>query len=87
MSYVESEFSGGESVYCINEVQMRKAVALATADPRSGPRIQELLREVESRLERNEQTALAFVLLDKLLKQPVAVAPGRQAPRETPAAS
>ena len=69
MGYVETEFSGGESVYCINEVQMRKATALATADPHSGPRIRELLREIESRLERNEQTALAFVLLDGLLRR------------------
>ena len=74
MSFVETEFSGGESIYCINEVQMRKATALATADPRSGPRIQELLREIESRLERNEQTALAFVLLDGLLKRAPAAA-------------
>ncbi len=67
---VESAFTGGESVYCINELQMRRAVELATKDAKSGPRIQEMIRDLEARLDRNEQAAVAFLVLDRLLRSP-----------------
>jgi PHD/YefM family antitoxin component YafN of YafNO toxin-antitoxin module len=59
---------GGESVYCINEDQWKKSFELAERDPESSPRIQAALRDLETTLNRNERAALAFVLIDRLLK-------------------
>jgi hypothetical protein len=56
---------GGHSVYCINEGQLRDAVQLSE-DPESGPRIQEKLTDLEGALSRNEQAALAFVIIERL---------------------
>jgi hypothetical protein len=62
--------SGGEQIYCLNEAQMQKALKLAREDPVSAPRIQRMLRELESDLSRNERAALAFLLIDRLLHSP-----------------
>lgn len=67
---VESAFTGGDSVYCINQMQMRKAVELAEKDPASGPRIKAMIEEMEGRLSRNELAAVAFLVLDRLLREP-----------------
>jgi hypothetical protein len=69
---IDLDFSGGESVYCINQTQLRQAYALASQDPDSAPRIREEIARLESSLSRNERAALAFVLIDSLLKSPVA---------------
>jgi hypothetical protein len=62
------ELLGGESVYCINESQLKSAFKLAFEDPAASPRIQEEIRVLEDKLSRNERAALAFVLIDRLLK-------------------
>jgi len=62
------EILGGESVYCINESQLKKSFALAYDDPDSAPRIQEAIARLQKEFSRNEQAALAFVLIDRLLK-------------------
>jgi len=62
--------SGGESIYCINEMQMRKALELAREDPRSGPLLAGKLAELEAGLDRNERAALAFLLIDRLRRSP-----------------
>lgn len=59
---------GGESVYCINEDQLKKSFELAEHDPESSPKIQAAIADLESTLSRNERAALAFVLIDRLLK-------------------
>jgi hypothetical protein len=59
---------GGESVYCINEDQLRRSLELAESDPESSPKIQGAIDDLESRLSRNERAALAFVLIDRLTK-------------------
>ncbi|MFZ5832974.1 MAG: hypothetical protein ACOY3P_23045 [Planctomycetota bacterium] len=59
---------GGESVYCINEDQLKRSFELAEHDPLSSPKIQAAIADLESRLNRNERAALAFVLIDRLLK-------------------
>ncbi len=64
------DLTGGESVYCINQVQLERAFQLADADPESGPRIRAALERLEQDLSRNERAALAFVLIDRLLKSP-----------------
>jgi hypothetical protein len=68
MSVRPIELLGGESVYCINEAQLRSAFRLAEQDPQSGPRIQGELAALEAKLSRNERAALAFVMIDRLLK-------------------
>jgi hypothetical protein len=57
---------GGESVYCINQSQLGDAKHLATEDVESAPRIQEAIKAVEAALSRNEQAALAFMLIERL---------------------
>jgi len=59
---------GGESVYCINEGQLRDATRLADEDPESSPKIQSQLETVEASLTRNERAALAFVIIERLRK-------------------
>jgi hypothetical protein len=62
------ELLGGESVYCINQSQLANAFKLANEDTESGPRIQATLKDLESKLSRNERASLAFVMIDRLLK-------------------
>jgi hypothetical protein len=62
------ELLGGESVYCINESQLKSAFRLAHEDPVAAPRIQAELAALEQKLSRNERAALAFVMIDRLLK-------------------
>jgi|TARA_B110000438_G_scaffold29060_1_gene28073 hypothetical protein len=57
---------GGESVYCINEAQMRDAQRLANEDPKSSKKIQSHLKEIENNLSRNERAALAFTIIENL---------------------
>lgn len=73
MSLKEIDFSGGESVYCINEVQLKKAFELVKADPESARKINAILDQIESNFSRNERAALSFILVDKLLKSRVPV--------------
>lgn len=60
------DLSGGESVYCINEKQMRLARKLAEEDPASSRKIQAVFSQIESTLNRNEQAAVAFLLIEHL---------------------
>lgn len=62
------DLTGGESVYCINQAQLAAAFRLARQDPAAAPRINAALATIQRDLTRNEQAALAFVLIDKLLK-------------------
>ncbi|HMP76324.1 MAG TPA: hypothetical protein PKE12_08520 [Kiritimatiellia bacterium] len=59
---------GGESVYCINEAQLKSAFRLAHEDPDASPRIQAEIAALEQKFSRNERAALAFVVIDRLLK-------------------
>ena len=68
MSIEPVSLLGGESVYCINEGQLRDAVRLADEDPESSPKIQSQLEAIEAALTRNERAALAFVIIERLRK-------------------
>ena len=68
MSIRPIELLGGESVYCINEAQLKGAFKLANDDPQTAPKIQAEIHGLEQRMSRNERAALAFVLIDRLLK-------------------
>jgi len=68
MSIEPVSLLGGESVYCINEAQLRDAARLADEDPESSPKIQSQLEAIEASLTRNERAALAFVIIERLRK-------------------
>lgn len=68
MAVQPADLTGGESVYCINQAQLARAFELADGDGGAGPRIRAALAELEQGLSRNERAALAFVLIDRLLK-------------------
>ena len=57
---------GGDSVYCINEAQMREAKKLAEKDPESSQKLKSIIETLESDLSRNERAALAFTIIDNL---------------------
>jgi|TARA_B100001105_G_scaffold166610_1_gene134029 hypothetical protein len=57
---------GGDSVYCINEAQMRDAKRLAKENPESSEKIQSELEKLESGFSRNERAALAFTIIENL---------------------
>ena len=59
---------GGKSVYCINEQQLKDAKRLAYEDQEASPKIQAAIEKLEADLSRNECAALAFTLIDRLLK-------------------
>jgi len=68
MSSEPISLTGGESVYCINENQLKDAFRLANEDPVSSPKIQAEVTNIEDTMSRNERAALAFVIIDRLLK-------------------
>lgn len=68
MSVEPIPLMGGKSVYCINEAQLKQAFDLANDDPEASPRIQAELARLEGAMSRNERAALAFVIIDRLLK-------------------
>ncbi|WP_372797322.1 hypothetical protein [Pontiella sp.] len=66
MSIEPKSILGGESVYCINEAQLKESQRLVNEDPVSAPKLQEILESVESCCSRNERAALAFTLIERL---------------------
>ena len=57
---------GGDSVYCINEAQVRDAKRLANDDSESSEKIQSEIEKLESSFSRNERAALAFTIIENL---------------------
>ena len=57
---------GGDSVFCINEAQMRDARRLAEDDPESSKKIKDIMEKLESDFSRNERAALAFTVIENL---------------------
>ena len=68
MSMNPKSLLGGESVYCINEAQLKEATRLMEEDPESAPRLQQLIKTIEADCSRNEQAALAFTIIERLRK-------------------
>jgi hypothetical protein len=64
------DLTGGESVYCINESQMRLARKLIDEDAASHANLNRHFRSVVEDLTRNEQAALAFLVIDHLNNTP-----------------
>jgi len=69
MSTKPVDISGGESVYCFNEGQLKSAYDIVMNDPESSRKLKPLLEELQRNYSRNEQAALAFVLIDRLKGQ------------------
>ena len=63
---IQEQITGGESVYCINEAQMRRTRQMLEDDEESSERLQDMLGMLENRLTRNELAALAFTLIERL---------------------
>lgn len=57
---------GGKSVFCINEEQMQEASRLRSDESESSKKIDFQLKQIEQGLNRNEQAALAFTLIERL---------------------
>ncbi len=70
MSTKPIDITGGESVYCFNEGQLKNAYKLVMEDSESSARLRPLLEELAENYSRNEQAALAFVLIDRLRGDP-----------------
>ena len=68
MSVNPKSLLGGESIYCINEAQLKEATRLMEEDPESTPKLQKLVKTIESECSRNEQAALAFSIIERLRK-------------------
>ena len=62
------DVTGGQSVYCFNEFQLKSAFELAESDSESGRKIRETILHLEKNLTRNEQASTAFVIIDRLLQ-------------------
>ena len=60
------DLTGGESVYCINQTQMRRAVETFDKLPEDSPvrKAYDVLRE----LNRNDQATVAFLVIEELNK-------------------
>lgn len=67
MAFKEFDLDGGESVYCINEVQLRRAFEMIEDDTDSARRVNGMLAQIDADLSRNERAALSFVLIHRLL--------------------
>ena len=59
--------TGGESVYCINESQMASAIKMMESQG-EGSKLQVVYAQLRADLSRNEQAALAFMLINELRK-------------------
>ncbi len=66
MSVNPKSILGGESVYCINEAQLKESQRLVEQDPVSAPKLKEILESIEACCTRNERAALAFTLIERL---------------------
>ena len=63
---IQEQLTGGESVYCINQAQMRRTRDLVESDGESGGRVRRILADLEKNFSRNELAALAFTIIERL---------------------
>ncbi len=62
------DLTGGKSVYCFNESQIKSAYSLAYDQADTSAKIQAEIQKLEETFSRNERAAVAFVVIDRLLK-------------------
>ena len=63
MSVQPIDLTGGKSAYCLNQQQLDRALALFQEDSPAGERIRAAVARLEADCTRNEQAAIAFVLI------------------------
>lgn len=68
MSLKPIDLTGGKSVFCFNQHQLDGAFRLFEEESESGERIRAEVARLEAECSRNEQAAIAFVLIDHLNK-------------------
>lgn len=68
MSLKPIDLTGGKSVYCFNEHQLKGAFDLAESEGESGDKIRAFVEELEKSCTRNERASIAFVIIDHLNK-------------------
>ena len=66
MSVQPIDLTGGKSVYCLNQEQLERALALFQEDSPAGERIRAAVARLETDCTRNERAAIAFVLIRHL---------------------
>ena len=66
MSVQPIDLTGGKSVYCFNRQQLDRATAMAQENSPAGERIRAEVTRLKSECSRNEQAAIAFVLIEYL---------------------
>ena len=66
MSVPPIDLTGGKSVYCFNQPQLDRALDFFEEDSPSGERIRTAIAELEATCSRNEQAAIAFILIQHL---------------------
>ena len=57
----------GKSAFCVSDWQMKEARSLIEGEDEGGRRILAAVLRAEAELTRNEQAALAFLLIGRLL--------------------
>ncbi len=65
------DLTGGESVYCINTFQMEKAQEVFEGTGPESELLQETILNLETNLTRNQQAAVAILLLKRLKAGPL----------------
>lgn len=60
------DLTGGKSVYCFNEYQMKQAYELFESPEEEGAAIRDALGKLETDMSRNQLATLAFVIIDRL---------------------
>ena len=63
---IQEQLTGGESVYCINRAQMTRTRNMLDGEDERSRRLQDILEDLEARLDRNERAALAFRIIERL---------------------
>lgn len=66
MSMQPIDLTGGKSVYCLNQQQLDRALELFREASPAGERIRAAVARLETGCSRNEQAAIAFVLIQHL---------------------
>jgi len=66
MSVQPIDLTGGKSIYCLNEQQLERAMRQFQEDSPAGDRIRAAVTRLEAECSRNEQAAIAFLLIQHL---------------------
>ena len=66
MSVQPSDLTGGKSVYCLNQQQLDRALAMFQENSPAGERLRAAVARLEAECSRNERAAIAFLLIQHL---------------------